>query len=65
MLRAAVCEAPVLHIIDYTASHPLELHTDASGKALGGVLYQRTVDSKGTSVLRPVAFHSRKFNAAK
>ena len=38
---------------------PFELHTDASAKALSGVLYNQI----GT-VLRPVAFHSRRFAAA-
>ena len=37
----------------------LELHTDASDYALGGVLYQ-LVDGK----LKPCAFHSRKFKIA-
>lgn len=38
-LREAICTAPVLHIIDYEQGGELELHTDASGRALSGVLY--------------------------
>jgi hypothetical protein len=56
-LREKLCSAPVLHIFDTTL--PIEVHTDASDNALSGILYQ-TVDGK----LKPVAYHSRKFNAA-
>ena len=38
-LKAAVTSSPILHIIDYSTTGRLELHTDASAKALGGVLY--------------------------
>ena len=64
LLIEAVSQAPVLHIIDYTTDVPLELHTNASAKALGGVLYQCVNDHNGKSVLKPVAFHSRKFKPA-
>ena len=58
-LKTAVTSAPVLHILDYASAGKLELHTDASAKALGGVLYQE-VEGK----LKPVAFHSRHFKSA-
>ena len=52
--------APCLNIIDHNVTNmQLELHTDASDYALGGVLYQ-LVDGK----LKPCAFHSRKFKLA-
>lgn len=56
-LRDKLCTAPVLHI--YDANLPIEVHTDASDSALSGILYQ-VVHGK----LKPVAYHSRKFNAA-
>jgi hypothetical protein len=56
-LKQKLCTAPVLHIYDNTL--PIELHTDASKTALSGILYH-TVDGK----LKPVAYHSRKLNAA-
>lgn len=37
----------------------MELHTDASNVALGGVLFQKV---NGTN--KPIAFYSRKFNSA-
>jgi RNase H-like domain found in reverse transcriptase len=52
-LKECLCSAPVLSIFDATL--PIELHTDASNTAL----YQ-IVDGK----LKPVAYHSRKFNSA-
>jgi len=58
-LKASITNAPCLWIIDYTSNDPLELHTDASAKALGAVLYQ-VVDG----VKKPVAFHSHRLNAA-
>ena len=55
-----MCKAPCLHLIDYGPdAGPIELHTDASDKALSGVLFQK-VDG----VNRPVAFYSRWFNSA-
>jgi len=60
MLKQALTEAPCLHIIDHKAPDlHLEMHTDASNAALGGILYQ-LVDGK----LKPCAFHSRKFKSA-
>lgn len=58
-LKELVTTAPVLHIIDYSSSGKLELHTDASAKALGGVLYQEV-----SGKLKPIAFHSRRFKPA-
>ena len=53
-------EAPCLHLIDYSDPNmQIEVHTDASNFALGGVLYQ-VVQGK----LKPCAFHSRKFKSA-
>ena len=53
-------EAPALHIIDpEDANAKFELHTDASGFALGAILYQ-----KFGKEIKPVAFHSRKLNSA-
>ena len=55
-----MCSAPCLHLMDYTpGAGAIELHTDASDKALGGVLFQKV-----GSVNRPVAFYSRRFNSA-
>ena len=60
LLKQALTNAPCLHIIDHNVTNlQLELHTDASDYALGGVLYQ-LVDGK----LKPCAFHSRKFKLA-
>ena len=55
-----ISEAPCLALVDFAdASIPLEVHTDASSYALGGVLLARLADE-----WRPVAYHSRKFSAA-
>ena len=52
--------APTLHIINAAdANTKLEVHTNASGYAIGAVLYQ-SVNGK----LKPVAFHSRKLKEA-
>ena len=52
--------APVLKLMDpEDPEAEFEVHTDASGYAIGAVLYQK-VDGK----LLPVAFHSRKLNPA-
>ena len=56
-LKDKLCSAPVLHIFDENL--PIEVHTDASDNALSGILYL-TVSGK----LKPVAYHSRKFNSA-
>lgn len=57
-LKDAVSKAPVLRIFD--PDLPTAVETDASGFALGAVLFQ--TDENGES--RPVAFTSRKLNPA-
>lgn len=57
-LKTAVTTAPVLRIFDPALSTAVE--TDASGFAIGAVLFQ--IDSNGVS--RPVAFTSRKLSQA-
>lgn len=57
-LKAAISSAPVLRIFD--PNLPSTVETDASGFAVGAVLFQ--TDDRGTS--RPVAFTSRKMNPA-
>jgi transposase InsO family protein len=57
-LKKAVTTAPILHIFDPALFTAVE--TDASGFAVGAVLFQR--DADGTS--HPVAYTSRKMNAA-
>jgi hypothetical protein len=57
-LKDAVSKAPVLRIFDPDLATTVE--TDASGFALGAVLFQ--TDENGNA--RPVAFTSRKLNAA-
>ncbi|CAL5371561.1 unnamed protein product [Camellia sinensis] len=52
-LKVAVASEPVLRLPDFEL--PFELHTDASDKAIGGVLVQEG---------HPVAFESRKLNDA-
>ena len=55
-----MCSAPCLHLLDYGPdAGSVELHTDASDKALSGVLFQKV-----NGVNRPVAFYSRRFNSA-
>ena len=56
-LKDALSHAPVLQIFDPKNPH-IELHTDALQYALSGILYQQD-----NGKLRPIAFHSRKFNA--
>ena len=58
-LKHLVTSAPCLRIPDCTLDDSFELHTDASAKALSGVLYQKV-----QSQLRPCAFHSRRLNKA-
>ena len=59
-VKAAAQAAPSLKLIDpEDPQATFEVHTDASGFAIGAVLYQQ-VEGK----LLPVAFHSRKLNAA-
>jgi hypothetical protein len=50
-LKTAVASAPVLGLPDF--EKPFEVHTDASDRAIGGVLVQEG---------HPVAFESRKLN---
>jgi hypothetical protein len=57
-LKAALASAPVLATPDNTK--PYTVHTDASGYAVGATLSQE--NSEG--VLQPVAFLSKKMNAA-
>jgi hypothetical protein len=57
-LKDAISKAPVLKIFD--PAHRTTVETDASGFALGAVLFQ--TDEHGVS--RPVAFTSRKLNSA-
>jgi hypothetical protein len=57
-LKEAISKAPVLRIFD--PDLPTTVETDASGFALGAVLFQ--TDEHGES--RPVAFTSRKLNSA-
>jgi len=59
-LQEALTTAPVLHIPDFTDPElHIEVHTDASKFALGGVLFMK-VGKK----MKPVAYHSRKFSSA-
>ena len=59
-MKRATIEATTLNFIDPADSEAkFELHTDASGHAIGAVLYQ---ESGGK--LQPVVFHSRKLNPA-
>ena len=57
-LKTAISKAPVLRIFDPRL--PTSVGTDASGFAVGAVLFQ--IDEQGNS--RPVAFTSRKLNSA-
>ena len=57
-LKDAISKAPVLRIFD--PELPTTVETDASGFALGAVLFQ--TDKNGEA--RPVAFTSRKLNSA-
>ena len=52
-LKAAVSSEPVLLLPNFEL--PFEVHTDASDKAIGGVLVQEK---------HPVAYESRKLNDA-
>jgi hypothetical protein len=56
-LKQAITQQPVLIIPDL--NQPFILHTDASGYAISGVLQQEQADG-----LHPIAFYSRKLNAA-
>lgn len=51
--------APVLQVFDPHAE--LEVHTDASAKAIGAALFQKT---SGAKHFHPVAFFSRRLNQA-
>ena len=53
-LKKAFCKEPVLQHFD--VSKPIRLETDASGKAIGGVLCQQDTDMNW----HPVAYYSRK-----
>ena len=57
-LKGALCEAPVLAIVDQ--EKPFRLETDASGKAIGAVLSQKQDDGRW----HPVAYGSRTLNKA-
>ena len=57
-LKSLFSRAVILAFPD--VSKPFVVETDASGFALGGILSQEDADGD----LRPVAFYSRKFNAA-
>jgi len=58
LLKEAICREPVLHIIDLSPEGgALELHTDASDRALAGVLFQWVKKTR-----KPCAFYSRKFS---
>ena len=52
-LKNAIASKPILKLPDFEL--PFEVHTDASDKAIGGVLVQEG---------HPVAFESRKLNDA-
>ena len=54
-LKLRLSTAPVLHKADLNL--PYELHTDASGIAVGAALHQRHSDGK----LYPIGFYSKKF----
>ena len=56
-LRARMCEAPVLVAPNFTKE--FIIHTDASNKAIGAVLNQKT-----DGIEQPIAFHSRKLRGA-
>ena len=56
-----MCTAPVLEIYDGNMDTMMELHTDASAKALGAVLLQR---QPGQTSFYPVTYYSCKFNVA-
>ena len=58
-LRTKVTAAPVLQVFDQHAE--LEVHTDASAKAIGAALFQKT---RGAKHFHPVAFFSRRLNQA-
>ena len=53
-LKKAFCKEPVLQHFDM--SKPIRLETDASGKAIGGILYQQDIDKNW----HPVAYYLRK-----
>ena len=66
-LKTAFVSAPCLSLFntEATAGSPLTIDTDASDVGLGAVLSQFTVDStSGESILRPVAYASKKLTAA-
>ncbi|KAG2806986.1 hypothetical protein PC129_g22156 [Phytophthora cactorum] len=56
-LKRRLCNLPVLHLPDF--SQPMQLRTDTSKFAVGGVLFQ-VVDG----VERPIAYTSRKMKSA-
>ena len=59
-VKVAASQAPSLKLIDpEDPQATFEIHTDASGFAIGAVLYQQHEGK-----LLPVAFHSRKLNPA-
>ena len=60
-MKQHVTTAPVLEILDGQESTQLEVHTDASAKAIGAVLLQKRIDS---SSWHPEAYFSRKLTSA-
>ena len=53
-LKSVLASAPILHPVDFTL--PFELHSDASGLAVGAALHQRYPDGS----LRPLGYFSKK-----
>lgn len=53
-MEKTLCEEPVLQKFD--VPKPIRLETDASGKAIGGVLRQQDTDMNW----HPIAYYSRK-----
>jgi hypothetical protein len=54
-IKTALTNAPVLRMPDWDSDEPFEIHCDGSSRGIGGVLIQGG---------HPIAFESRKLNAA-